>query len=163
MQGNGQLDVVEGTDAGTIYVLNGTNGSVVWSASTSGAILGSPVTADLTGDGYQDVLVPSTNGIEIFDGKSGAARDHAGRRLKLQNAPLVTDDANGQIGITAAAGSEVTHWEIGGTNASGSNVNESGAWPQFHHDPQLRVTPGRRDRTSRCRATHRRADRTATS
>ncbi len=135
VQGNGQLDVVEGTDAGTIYVLNGTNGSVVWSAST-GAILGSPVTADLTGDGYQDVLVPSTNGIEIFDGKSGALVTTLGAGF-VQNAPLVTDDANGKIGITAAAGSEVTHWEIGGTSASGSNVNENGAWPQFHHDPQL--------------------------
>ena len=35
-QGNGQLDVVEGTSAGTIYVLNGTNGAAVWSAPTSG-------------------------------------------------------------------------------------------------------------------------------
>ena len=32
VQGNGQLDVVEGTQARTVYVLNGTNGAPVWSA-----------------------------------------------------------------------------------------------------------------------------------
>src|SRR5580704_742878 len=60
VQGNGQLDVVEGTQANTIYVLNGANGGVVWSAPTSGQVIGSPVTADLTGGGYQDVIVPTT-------------------------------------------------------------------------------------------------------
>ena len=135
VQGNGQLDVVEGTDAGTIYVLNGTNGSVVWSAAASGAILGSPVTADLTGSGYQDVIVPTTNGIDVFDGQSGQQVATLGAGVSYQNSPLVTDDANGEVGITGAGGGVVTHWEI--ANSAGSNANEAGAWPQFHHDPQL--------------------------
>ena len=29
------------------------------------------MTADLTGGGYQDVIVPTTDGIDIFDGSSG--------------------------------------------------------------------------------------------
>ena len=62
VEGNGQLDVVEGTAAGTIYALNGTNGAAVWSAATTGQVIGSPVTADLTGGGYQDVIVPTTDG-----------------------------------------------------------------------------------------------------
>jgi PQQ enzyme repeat len=135
VQGNGQLDVVEGTDAGTIYVLNGANGSVVWSASASGPILGSPVTADLSGGGYQDVIVPTTNGIDVFDGRSGGLVTTLGSGESFQNSPLVTDDANGEIGITGAAGSQVTHWEL--ANTSGSTVYGAGAWPQFHHDPQL--------------------------
>jgi hypothetical protein len=137
VQGNGQLDVVEGTSAGTIYVLNGTNGSVVWSAATSGPVLGSPVTADLTGGGYQDVIVPTTDGIDIFDGRSGSQVDTLGVGGSFQNSPLVTDDPNGQIGITGATSNAVIHWQVSGTNASGSGVNEAGAWPQFHHDPQL--------------------------
>ena len=73
VKGNGQLDVVEGTQAGTIYVLNGTNGTMVWSAPDRPArSIGSLVTADLTGGGYQDVIVPTTTGIDIFDGRSGA-------------------------------------------------------------------------------------------
>jgi hypothetical protein len=144
--GSGQLDVVEGTQVGgggTIYVLNGTNGATVWSAGTSGAVIGSPVTADLTGGGYQDVIVPTTNGIDIFDGKSGALVDILGTGTGFQSSPLVTFDPDGHIGITGAGytGSspvgEILHWEIDNTSGSGSSVNERGAWPQFHHDPQL--------------------------
>jgi hypothetical protein len=145
VQGNGQLDVVEGTAANTIYVLNGTNGAVVWSAPTSGQVIGSPVTADLTGGGYQDVIVPTTDGIDIFDGRSGSEVATLGPNDAFQNSPLVTDDPDGHIGITGAGyqgvdGSAVgiiVHWEIDNTSGSGSSVNEAGAWPQFHHDPQL--------------------------
>jgi outer membrane protein assembly factor BamB len=145
VQGNGQLDVVEGTTSNTIYVLNGTNGAAIWSAPTSGQVIGSPVTADLTGGGYQDVIVPTTNGIDIFDGKSGAEVATLGTNYGFQSAPLVTDDPNGHIGITGAgyvsvggtATGYIGHWEIDTTNGFGSSVNEAGAWPQFHHDPQL--------------------------
>jgi hypothetical protein len=142
VQGTGQLDVVEGTQAGTIYVLNGTNGSVVWSAATSGEVIGSPVTADLTGGGYQDVLVPTTDGIDIFDGRSGAEVATLASSDGFQNSPLVTDDPDGHIGITGAGYNSsntgvIIHWEVDNTNGSGASVNEQGAWPQFHHDPQL--------------------------
>ncbi len=148
VQGNGQLDVVEGTqsgNSGSIYVLNGANGNVVWSATTTGAVAGSPVTADLTGDGYQDVIVATTNGIDIFDGRSGAQVTTLNSGVGYQNSALVTDDPDGHIGITGAGyqgtgGGQVgvvTHWEIDSTSGSGSGVYETGAWPQFHHDPQL--------------------------
>jgi PQQ enzyme repeat len=141
--GNGQLQVVEGTSAGTIYVLDGTNGNVLWSASTSGAVDGSPVTADLTGGGYQDVIVPTISGIDIFDGRSGALVATLGSGDGFQSSPLVTDDPDGNIGITGAgytySGDQgiILHWEVGDTSASGSKVYEQGAWPEFHHDPQL--------------------------
>jgi hypothetical protein len=145
VQGNGQLDVVEGTAANTIYVLNGANGAAIWSAATTGQVIGSPVTADLTGGGYQDVIVPTTDGIDIFDGKSGAEVATLGTNYGFQSSPLVTDDPDGHIGITGAgyvsvggaATGYIGHWEIDNTNGVGSSVNESGAWPQFHHDPQL--------------------------
>ncbi len=71
----------------TIYVLNGTNGGTVWSAGTTGEVIGSPVTADLTGGGYQDVIVPTTNGIEIFDGRSGADVAVARHQRRLPELP----------------------------------------------------------------------------
>jgi hypothetical protein len=145
VQGNGQLDVVEGTAAGTIYVLNGANGAAVWSASTTGQVIGSPVTADLTGGDYQDVIVPTTNGIDIFDGRSGTEVATLATNFGFQNSPLVTDDPDGHIGITGAGYGDIggaltgyiAHWEIDNTSGSGSSVHEVGAWPQFHHDPQL--------------------------
>jgi hypothetical protein len=143
VQGKGQLDVVEGTSADTVYVLNGTNGAVIWTAATTGQVIGSPVTADLTGGGYQDVIVPTTLGIDIFDGKSGAEVATLAPNYGFQSSPLVTDDPDGHIGITGAGyggGNDqgfIFHWEIDNTGGSGSSVNEAGAWPQFHHDPQL--------------------------
>jgi len=147
--GNGQLQVVEGTAAGTVYVLNGTNGSVAWSANTSGAVLGSVVTADLTGQGYQDLIVPTTNGVQIFDGRSGQLVTTVLQNQGFQNAPLVTHDASGTIGITVAGyfqnvggqlQGEVTHFSVPGSN--GALATESGAWPMFHHDPQLTGNAG---------------------
>ena len=145
VQGNGQLDVVEGTQAGTVYVLNGANGGVIWAAPATGEVIGSPVTADLSGRGYQDVIVPTTNGIDVYDGQSGIMVTTLAAGYAFQNSPLVSDDPDGHIGITGAgyvdqggtAVGTVIHWEIGTTAGSGSSVNESGAWPQFHHDPQL--------------------------
>ena len=143
VQGTGQLDVIEGTDianahtAGNVYVLNGTNGAPVWTATASGAVIGSPVTADLTGGGYQDVIVPTSNGIDVFDGRSGAQVATLGSGHPFQSSPLVTADPDGHIGITGAGNTLITHWEIDNTNGSGASVYEHGAWPQFHHDPQL--------------------------
>ena len=60
------------------------------------------MTADLTGGGYQDVIVPTTNGIDIFDGRSGAEVATLGASTAFQSSPLVTDDPDGHIGITGA-------------------------------------------------------------
>ena len=161
IQGNGQLAVIEGTvkggGAGSVYALNAANGQVIWSASVLGAVYGSVTTADF-GGGYQDVIVPTIQGIEILDGRSGQevgdfddGTSHdgvtSGKVYGFQNAPLVTQDPNGTIGVTVAGyhtvqGGDGTavqgtiqHFELSGSN--GSVVNENGAWPQFHHDAQL--------------------------
>ncbi|MGA2305409.1 MAG: PQQ-binding-like beta-propeller repeat protein [Acidimicrobiales bacterium] len=138
--GNGQLQVVEGTDngsTGSVYALNGANGATLWSTPTP-RVIGSVVTADL-GSGYQDVLAPTVNGVVVLDGKTGSVITTLQGDTGFQNSPLVTDDPNGTVGITLAGyqsgGSIIYHYEIAGSN--GSKVNEAGAWPQFHHDPAL--------------------------
>jgi putative pyrroloquinoline-quinone binding quinoprotein len=147
VEGNGQLQVVEGTQAGTVWALNGSNGATLWHTSVGNPVIGSVVTADLTGAGYQDVLVPTTEGLQILDGRSGQIVDTLATTTGLQNSPLVTDDADGNIGITIAgydtsAGNQgiVEHFEV--TRSNGSAVNEAGAWPMFHHDPQLTGSAG---------------------
>jgi outer membrane protein assembly factor BamB len=138
--GNGQLQVVEGTDngsTGSVYALNGATGATLWRTPMH-RVIGSVVTADL-GSGYQDVLAPTTNGVVVLDGKTGTTITTLQPDTGFQNSPLVTDDPNGTIGITLAGyqggGSIVYHYEIARSN--GSVVYESGAWPQFHHDPAL--------------------------
>jgi hypothetical protein len=146
--GNGQLQVVEGTIVGShgaVWALNGSNGGVLWHTALSGEMIGSPVTADLSGGGYQDVVVATTLGVQVLDGKTGAIVASFAAGLGFQNSPLITDDANGSIGITVAGynGSNtgiVQHFEVAGTNGSG--VNATGAWPMFHHDAQLTGNAG---------------------
>ena len=75
VEGGSQLDVVEGTGTGTsgsVWVLNGANGATVWHQPVVGRVIGSVVAADITGAGYQDLLVPTVHGVEVLDGRSGA-------------------------------------------------------------------------------------------
>ncbi len=151
--GNGSLQVVEGTDqgggnSGSVWVLDGVTGRTIWKASDIGRVIGSVVTADLTGGGYDDVLVPTIAGTLVFDGRSGAQVATLSPFLGLQNSPLVTDDPNGTIGITLAGYTggapggigQIDHYEIAGSN--GALAVGSGSWPMFHHDPQLTGTVG---------------------
>ena len=141
--GNGQLDVVEGTDSssgGSVWVLDGATGTPIWHAAVVGQVIGSVVTADLTGQGYQDILVPTVHGVEVLDGRSGAKVAVLGQYYGFQNSPLVTDDPNGTIGITIAGynGNNqgvIVHYEIPGSD--GAVAVGPGSWPMFHHDPQL--------------------------
>jgi len=156
--GNGQLQVIEGTDhndgnpgTGSVYALDGATGAVLWKTSVVGRVVGSVVTADLSGSGHQDVLVPTTQGLDILDGVTGApvgdlATDSSnGGTLGLQNSPLVTNDPNGAIGITLAGYNGdnqgvILHYEL--ANPKGTTVTEAGAWPEFHHDPALSGNAG---------------------
>jgi hypothetical protein len=149
--GNGALQVVEGTDngsSGSVWVLNAATGQPVWTVSMPGRVIGSVVTADLDGSGANDVIVPTTGGTWVFNGRTGATITElgvVGGLLGLQNSPLVTADPNGTIGVTLAgyipsaganspAQGEVEHYEIVGNPAAAVGGQ---AWPMFHHDPQL--------------------------
>ena len=144
--GNGSLQVIEGTYspntfAGSIYVLNGANGTVAWTHPLNGGDLGSVSTFNPGGQDYQDLLVPTTSGVEVLDGRSGNLITTLGAPYGYQSAPLVTNDPNGTIGITIAGSDygpgqgQIEHYEI--SVPGHASVNQSGAWPQFHHDPQL--------------------------
>ncbi len=142
--GNGTLQVAQGTNfnndlQGSVYLLNGTNGQVIWQTPLLGGIEGSLASVDL-GNGYQDIVAATSGGLEILDGHSGAVVWTAlNGTLAFQNTPLVTADPNGTVGITVAgyngSGSAVYHFEVVGD--PGSRVAEAGSWPMFHHDPQL--------------------------
>jgi len=155
--GTGALRVVEGTNdehtGGSVWVLTAATGTPMWHAAATGEVIGSVTTADLTGDGYQDLLVPTTLGVDIFDGRTheevavlnGAASTHG--VLGFQNSPLVTD-TDGIIGITVAGYGcptaqcfgQVEHYTIPGSD--GALAVGAGAWPEFHHDPQLTGNAG---------------------
>jgi hypothetical protein len=146
VEGNGQLEVVEGTDSGTggsVWVLNGATGTPLWHTGLAGRVIGSVVAADLTGAGYQDLLVPTLRGVDVLDGRSGAEVGLLAPGLGFQNSPLVTEDPDGAIGVTIAGynGNNegvIQHYEIPGSD--GAIAVGPGSWPMFHHDPSLAGT-----------------------
>ncbi len=165
VQGNGTDDVVEETDngsTGSVWVLDAANGQPVWHAPIVGRGLGSATTAALFGTGHQDLLVPTTAGVEIFDGVTGALvaelnadGSDVNGILGFINSPLVTDDADGDVGITVAGYAYadhglgvVEHFEIPDSN--GAQAVGAGSWPEFHHDPQLTGFTGQSAATPPC-------------
>jgi len=143
--GNNADQVIEGVDTGSgglVWALNGSNGAALpgWPVATPGRIIGSVTTADLTGGGYNDVLVPTTSGLEIIDGKTAQIVATLGNGVVgLQNSALVTTDPNGSIGITIAgygAGNEgvIQHYVVAGSAGHGLGMR---SWPQFHQNSQL--------------------------
>jgi hypothetical protein len=145
LSGTGNLDVLEGADTGSgglVWAVNGANGATVpgWPQRTSGQIIGGIVTADLTGGGYNDVLVPTTNGLVIYDGRSAQVVATLGAgTIGLQNSPMVTVDPDGSIGITIAGYNAqdagiIQHYTLSGT--AGHTLGKR-AWPMFHQNPQL--------------------------
>ena len=151
IQGNGNVEVLEGADTGNggeVFALNGANGAPLpgWPQHTAGRIIGGITTADLTGHGYNDVLVPTTEGLVIFDGQSAQVVAVLGNgQLSMQNSALVTIDQGarvGTIGITIAGYNGqnqgvIQHYEINGTTEQGLGKR---AWPEFHQNPQLTGT-----------------------
>ena len=143
VSGNGTFAVLEGTDngygGGSVYALAGDTGRVIWRQPVKGEVIGSVVTADLNGSD-QVVVVPTTDGAEILDGQDGHLLAILEGGIGLQNSPLVTEDPDGRIGITVAGYDAhdqgvIEHFELLGL--SGAHVDDFGAWPMFHHDPQL--------------------------
>jgi hypothetical protein len=155
VMGDGSLQVVEGTDqgpgnSGSVWVLNAATGQTIWEKADIGRVIGSVVTANLSGSDYDDIIVPTTQGALVLNGQNGAEIADLSPDLGLQNSPLVTDDPNGTIGITLAGyeasdGSpagvgQIDHYDIDGSN--GALALDAGSWPMFHHDPQLTGNAG---------------------
>jgi hypothetical protein len=155
---NGTLDVVEGVTTsagqGAVSALTGATGKVLWTTPVPDAVLGSVVTFDMAATGLEGVLVPmyptsgapTAQGVDVLNGATGAVITSFATNLGFQNSPLVTDDPTGSIGITVAGYGGATdvgwieHYVIPGTDGAAAVGN--GAWPEFHHDPQLTGNAG---------------------
>jgi hypothetical protein len=142
VNGDGKLDVVANSEHGDVYALNGANGHVIWKTETGLATIGSVVTFAAPGNTFQYLVVPTANGIDILDGRTGAiVQSRIGADIRLLNTPLVTADPSGQIGITIAGTgpggkSKIDHFVVNGTSGV-TSVQTYGAWPMYHLNPQL--------------------------
>ena len=160
--GNGQLDVVEPTWT----AIGKTTGGTVWAFGPGwqppvGTCLARLQQHDhrrrcdgRPRHGHQDVIAATGLGWYVIDGRTGAVYPGNGlnvtwpgqtpANLAMSNTPLVVPDPSGDGVDVVVAG---TYRGIGGDNTQGfiatyqvtggPNSVGTGAWPQFHHDPQL--------------------------
>jgi putative cell wall-binding protein len=148
VNGDGRLDVVIGTfnsparglNGGTVYALDGASGANLPGfpvASGGGVVLGGIVTADINGDGGQDLFVPTGAFIAVFSGKTGQLlyRLAQGDSVGFQNSAAIADvDGDGQLDVLAAGrhvnGTGVAYrWEL----PTAAKLGAKG-WPQFQKD-----------------------------
>ncbi|MDP9402319.1 MAG: VCBS repeat-containing protein, partial [Actinomycetota bacterium] len=145
IDGNGVLDVAigtfEGPNPGRVFALRGGDGADLPNyprASGGGVVLGSISTADLDGDGGQDLLVPTGAAVFAYSGKTGQRLFGLEEgKVAFQNSPLVADvDGNGLLDIIAVGtrpnGSGVAvRYEMAASDNARLGAT---AWPTFHHD-----------------------------
>jgi putative cell wall-binding protein len=148
VDGDGRLDVAIGTfdsgalgkQGGSVYALRGTDGGDLPGfpqASGGGVVLGGITTADVNGDGGQDLFVPTGAFVAVLSGKGGGRLYNLaeGKGIAYQSSPAIADvDADGQLDVVAAGtrtdGSGiVTRWELPASARLGAL-----GWHQFRKD-----------------------------
>ena len=143
--GDGVLDVgigtFEGPNPGRVFAMRGSDGGDLTGfprASGGGVVLGSIATADLNGDGGQDLIVPTGGGIFAYNGRTGASLfGLAQGSTAFQNSPTVTDvDGDGLLDILAVGtrpngAGAAFRWEI--PSADNARLGSLG-WHTFRRD-----------------------------
>ena len=115
-----------------------------WPVATSGRIIGGVTTADLTGGGYNDVLVPTTDGLVIFDGRSAQVVATLGGRGRSAPAELAPGDQRSQRDHRhhhrrVRRPERRCHPALRGQRL-GRSLAGRRSWPMFHQNAQLTGT-----------------------
>jgi hypothetical protein len=140
---DGLPEIVIGSYDRSVRAVNG-DGSALWSVVPtfdhlgSGRVTGSPVIADLDGDGDQDVAIGTELGLAVLNGRTGASLE-AGLAWPDKMSFAWSHEAAPAVGVLGGERRIV----ITGFSTPGGNTRVSShalpdsdttdAWPMFHH------------------------------
>jgi len=98
VDGDGQMEVVIGSYADSVYCVNGENGSQQWVFATSAQVNSSPAVANVDGDDTMEVIVGCNNSrVYCLNGVTGAQQWSYLTGAAVASSPAVADvDGDGQ-------------------------------------------------------------------
>jgi hypothetical protein len=142
INGDGRLDIAEGTwagaNSGQVWALDGVRGDNLPGfprSSGAGQVIGSISTADLNGDGAQDLVVPASLGMFAFSGKTGAQLFSIQyTQVSFQNSASISDvDGNGLLDIIVAGTHAGTKGYVARYELPATDHAQLGrlSWPMF--------------------------------
>ncbi|MFC1925977.1 clostripain-related cysteine peptidase, partial [Chloroflexota bacterium] len=101
VDGDGNMEVVIGSDNGKVHVLNGQTGVVEWTYSTGSAVKSSAALVDLDADANLEIVIGSNNGyVYCLDGSAGTVQWSYSTGGAVYSSPAIANldsDANLEI------------------------------------------------------------------
>lgn len=163
LNGDGNLEVVVGAKDGKVYAFNGATGQIRWATAVRdifnnqfipNPVVYSPMLADYTGNGNDDVFIALGWDIIVVRGSDGVQLTGTSNldpnkpsyytNYTIDGAPAIGDlDGNGKLDLVAASAStngqppfnpisaQIHVWEL-------SNSTTKASWPQFSRTPDKR-------------------------
>jgi outer membrane protein assembly factor BamB len=161
LNGDGKLEVVVGAKDGKVYAFNGATGQIRWATQVRdifnnqfmpNPVVYSPMLADYTGNGHDDVFIALGWDIIVVRGSDGVQLTATSNldpdkpsyytNYTIDGAPAIGDlDGNGKLDLVAASAStnqqlqpinaQIHVWEL-------PNSTTKASWPQFSRTPDKR-------------------------
>lgn len=153
--GDGRPEVAVGTiegAVGSVYLLDAVSGRILWSRDDGGAgdcciFMGSPVFADVSGDGVADVVAAGGDGAIYAWNGSGESIFRTVLGRTFFNSPAVADvngDGRNDV-VSASAGTPADpdcSYKCGKVFVAGTAGTGVGPWPMFRRDAARLGTVG---------------------
>ena len=150
---DGILEVVIGSDAGTVYSFDSQNGNLEWSYQTGDTVYSSPSLGDIDKDGFLEVIIGSYDGkVYAFNGQDGSLVWSYSTGGSVRASPTLGDIDNDRELDVIIGSSNGYLYALNGENGSvkwsfqtGGGIPSSAALADVDNDMKLEVIVGSDD------------------
>jgi outer membrane protein assembly factor BamB len=148
VDGDGQMEVIVGSDDQNVYVLNGATGALKWAFPTDAKVRSSPTIADIDGDGRLEIVIGSAK-IYALDARNQKQKWAFPLQTTTFSSAAVADiDGDGQMEIVVGS-YDNTLYALRGSSGTqkwiffpGIQIESSPAIADIDGDGQLEIVVG---------------------